>query len=79
MHHMFDFERPFEFFHFGYGGIFMWIFWIIIVSLIIFLAIKYYNGSLNINKKETPLDIAKKRYARGEITKEELDEIKKNL
>ena len=28
---------------------------------------------------ETPLDIAKRRYARGEITKEQYEEIKKTL
>jgi len=27
----------------------------------------------------TPLDIARARYARGEITKDELEEIKRNL
>jgi len=30
-------------------------------------------------KKDTPIDIAKERYARGEITKDELEEIKSNL
>ncbi|MEL7293146.1 MAG: SHOCT domain-containing protein [Pseudomonadota bacterium] len=30
-------------------------------------------------QRETPLEIAKKRYAKGEITREELDNIKQNL
>jgi uncharacterized membrane protein len=31
------------------------------------------------NSVDSPLEIAMRRYARGEITKKELDEIKKNL
>jgi uncharacterized membrane protein len=30
-------------------------------------------------ESEAPLEIAKRRYARGEITKEEFEEIKRNI
>jgi len=31
------------------------------------------------NRDESPLEILQKRYARGEISKEEFDEMKRNL
>ena len=42
----------------------------LVIQLIKFLIIK---------NTKTPLDIAKERYAKGEITKDELEEIKRNL
>ena len=58
--------------------------WVLIVQLviaggvvwIIVQWVKFFS-----KKKDTgnPLDIAKKRYAKGEITKDELEEIKRNL
>lgn len=53
----------------------MWLIPIIIVVLIIFLT---RNNNVQ-SQKETPLDILRKRYAKGEITKEQFDEMKKNI
>jgi putative membrane protein len=65
----------------GYGGMFFGLlFWIVIIVLAYFLI----KSLLEKNKTQgvvgkSALDIAKERYAKGEITKEELEEIKKNL
>lgn len=70
-------------FHDGFmGGMwFGWIFWIAIFGLVIYLIVRLTNqrGSKSDNSNESPLDTLKKRYARGEITKEEFDSMKKDL
>lgn len=71
----------------GLGMGFGWIFWLIIIGVAIWAVIRLTNqNSPNQqrypsagNLQETPLDILKKRYARGEITKEEYHEMRKNL
>ncbi|MCK4864604.1 MAG: SHOCT domain-containing protein [Gammaproteobacteria bacterium] len=63
-----------------FGGGFMWIFWILIIAGIFFLfqyAIK--GGSGSSLDKETPMEILKKRYARGEIDEEEFERRRKEL
>jgi putative membrane protein len=65
----------------GYGGLFFGlIFWILIIVLAYLLIKRLFdqNKTHSIGGKSA-LDIAKERYAKGEITKEELEEIKKNL
>jgi putative membrane protein len=65
----------------GYGGMFFGLlFWIVIIVLAYFLikSLMQQNKTSSVEGKST-LDIAKERYVKGEITKEELDEIKKNL
>ena len=67
--------------NFGYGGIFMWFIFIIIAGILIYIAI---NGTKNKEKnfdrfEKTPLDILKERYAKGEISEEEFEKIKRNL
>ena len=67
------------------GGImgFGWIFGVIFIGLIIWIVIFVVNKSQNSNQSlpsgESPLDILRRRYARGEITKEEFEETKRNL
>jgi len=64
----------------GFMGGGMWLFWLIFI-IIIFLLIKTFNTPSNppSEQNETALDILKKRYAKGEITKEEFEEQKKTL
>jgi putative membrane protein len=65
----------------GYGGMFFGLlFWIVIIVLAYFLIKSLIEKNKpNSVEGKSALDIAKERYAKGEITKEELDEIKKNL
>lgn len=64
----------------GFGGMFMWILLLIAIVLIVFSLMRASKGgSLGISSHETPLDVLKKRYAKGEITKETFDEMKKDL
>ena len=65
----------------GYGGMFFGLlFWIIIIVLAYFL-IKWLveQNKTRSGEGNSALDIAKERYAKGEITKEEFEEIKKNI
>lgn len=65
---------------FGYGGIFMWLLFLIVLAVAIYLIIVVAkNKNQGGSAPETPLDILKKRYAKGEITKEEFDRIKNDL
>jgi len=65
----------------GFMGGFMWIFWIAIIVGIIFLVkwIVMQSRPGGQQQGENSLEILKKRYARGEIDKEEYDRKKKDL
>ncbi len=66
----------------GYGGgMFMWLFWIFIVGVIAYFVFdrRKHNQNVKDSSVESPIEILKKRYARGEITKEEFDRLKKEL
>ncbi len=62
------------------GGMIMGIVLLILVGILIFFAVRYFrNGGQFSGNAETPLSILKTRYAKGEITKEEFDAMKKDL
>ena len=60
-----------------FGGGFMWIFWILIIVGIFFVFQNMAKG--NSSDKDTPMEILKKRYARGEIDEEEFERRRKEL
>ena len=60
------------------GGGFMWLIFLVLVGIVIYFLFQSSKGS-NGSIIETPLDILKKRYAKGEIEKEEFEQKKKDL
>lgn len=61
-------------------GFWMWGMWIVplIIILLIVFAVKN-NSNQEKQSSESPLEILKKRYAKGEITKEQFEAMKKNI
>ncbi|MEE4112471.1 MAG: SHOCT domain-containing protein [Desulfobacteraceae bacterium] len=67
---------------YGYGGIFMWLILLALVVFLIYIFLiqpKKSGDSGGGQPEETPLDILKKRYARGDITKEEFENLKRDI
>ncbi|KJS33136.1 MAG: hypothetical protein VR64_04130 [Desulfatitalea sp. BRH_c12] len=65
---------------FGYGGSYMWIILLIVIGLLVYFFVKNQKtiGQTPTNN-ESPLDILKRRYAKGEIDKEQYERMKKDL
>ena len=62
------------------GGLVTWLLLVIFVVVLIYFLVRGLGaGGWRPPPQETPLDILKKRYARGEITKEQFDQIRKDL
>lgn len=64
-----------------FGGMFFWI--ILIIGAIILISLFARRSGANPDKtgpgRETPMDILKKRYARGELSKEEFQRLKQDI
>lgn len=60
------------------GGILMFLFWGGLIALIVWGVTRLTRSDESITR-HTPLEVAKERYARGEINKEQFEQIKKDL
>jgi putative membrane protein len=61
-----------------FGG-FMWILIIGLIFVLIWTNTREKDKYLPFDKSESAIDILKKRYAKGEITKEQFEQMKKDL
>lgn len=64
-----------------FGGGFMWLFWILVLVAIVWLITSAVNSGVR-NRRDvddSPLEILKRRYARGEIDEEEFTRRRNDL
>jgi putative membrane protein len=64
-----------------FGGGFMWIFWLLVIGVIVagVKTLMSRNTPRDDTQQDSPLSILEKRYARGEIDREEYQEKKREL
>lgn len=64
-----------------FGGGFMWLIWILLIAIVIFSVKATMGGGSvsNVQMNESPLEILKKRYARGEIDEQEFERRRSDL
>ena len=61
-----------------FGGAWMFVFWGGLIALVVW-GITKLSGRSSSSTKKNPLDVAKERYALGEISGEEFEQLKKDL
>ncbi len=65
---------------YGFSFFFMMLFWLaVIVAIAVFIKWVLMQNSGGEKNTQTPLDIVKDRYARGEINRKEFEEKKRDL
>jgi putative membrane protein len=66
---------------FGGGGLVVWIILLVALGAMIYLVTRnIHTGQTDdASRHEAPLEILKQRYARGEITKDEFDQMRQSL
>lgn len=62
------------------GGLFMTLLGVLFLVAIVLIVVRLLkSGNRSLEQHAAPLDLAKERYAKGELTKEEFSQIKKTL
>ena len=62
----------------GLGWLWILVLWGGIIALVVWIVKKLTEKGQTTSKRD-PLDVAKERYAKGEITRDEFEQIKKDL
>lgn len=63
----------------GFGWIFMVVFWALIIFGIVALAKWLFSASSGGSSGKGPLEVLKERYARGEITREQYEQMRRDI
>ncbi len=63
----------------GLGGVFMLILLLIAVALVVYFLVRASKERGLGSSYDSPMELLKRRYARGEISKEKFEEMKKDL
>lgn len=71
--------RPLHSFGWSLIMFIVWVVIIVILAYLIFHFINYHHHDFQPHRDKDPLEIARTRYAKGEIDKTEFEEIKKEL
>ncbi len=63
----------------GFGWVWMLLFWALVIGGVVYLVKLIAGSTRREGRHETALDILKKRYAKGEISKEEFEKLKDDI
>ena len=63
----------------GFGWLFFFIFWLLVILGVVYSIKMLMGRGGSALPVDTPLDILKKRYARGEISREEFERMRQDI
>lgn len=65
--------------NYGFGGVVMWLLILAVVAFIVYMLVLGRNKAAGPADRETPLDVLKRRYAAGEITKDQYEQMRQDI